>query len=195
MSFFPSDGYRTGAILGGLNLCLIDTADGPARFMIGTDGIFTDANGHRWYGSQLASTSSLEIAIGGTAPEGSITLSYFQDPDADDLIEKVRELGLDYVRGRDVAFYVQLIRNQSEFYAPVVPPIHWIRRVSRGLTYRFSGAQDRSISLSFEAWSENRRAARRIVLNTEGHARLIDEENPSLEFIPTSNFEEVKLFR
>ncbi len=50
------------------------------------------------------------------------------------------------------------------------------------------------MTLTFEAWTENRRAARRIILNTEGHANLIGEANPSLEMIPTVDFEEEKLF-
>ncbi|GHF71211.1 hypothetical protein [Seohaeicola zhoushanensis] len=194
MSFFPSDLDRAGAILGALDLCEIDTVDGPARFMIGADGVFIDVLGRQWYGSQLASVSSLESAIGGKAPEGSITLSFFQDPNAVDLVAQVRALGLDYVRDRDVTFFIQPIGSHAEFYAPTRAPIQWLRRTARSLTFSASGAQDRSITLAFEAWSENRRAARRIVLNTEGHAKLIGQPNPSLEFIPTSDFEEEKLF-
>jgi len=194
MSFFPEEFNPRDDVLGALDLCEIDTPDGPARFMIGADGLFTDTSGNEWYGSQLASVSSLGSAIGGAAPEGSLTLSYFQDPDAADLISQVKDLGLDYIAGRSITFYVQPINSQTEFYAPTVAPHQWMQRTMRTLVFTANGAQDRSISVTFEAWSEDRRSARRIVLNTEGHAKLIGEANPSLEFMPTSDFEEEKLF-
>ncbi|MFC4668929.1 hypothetical protein ACFO5X_10220 [Seohaeicola nanhaiensis] len=194
MSFFPSESYRRGDIIGGLDLCEIDTAGGPARFIIGADGVFTDVNGNTWVGSSLGSVSSLGSAIGGEAPEGSMTLSFFQDPRAPDLVAQVKALGLDYIRDRPVTFYIQPFATMEELYAPVCPPLRWLRRIARSLTFSANGAQDRSITLSFEAWSEKRRAARRIALNTEGHARLIGEPNPSLEHIPTTDFEEEKLF-
>lgn len=194
MSFFP-DGYsRQDDVLGVLDLCEIDTPDGPARFIIGTDGIFTDINGNQWVGTQLASVSSLASALDGQAPEGSLTLSFFQDPEAADLIAQVKELGLDYIKGRTITFYIQPITSQAEFYAPTMAPVQWMQRIMRTLVFSASGAQDRSISVTFEAWSENRKAARRTILNTEGHAKLIGEANPSLEFMPTDDFEEEKLF-
>ncbi|OWU80430.1 hypothetical protein [Phaeobacter sp. 22II1-1F12B] len=194
MSFFPAGYDYSDHVRAALDLCEIDTTDGPARFIVGVDGIFRDINGNSWYGSQLASVTSLASALEGQAPEGSATLSFFQDPDADSLIAQIKALGLDYIRGRAITFYVQPINSQSEFYAPTVAPVQWMQRVMRSLVFSASGAQDRSISVTFEAWSENRRAARRIVLNTEGHAKLIGEANPSLEFMPTSDFEEEKLF-
>ncbi|UWQ59969.1 hypothetical protein K3722_07515 [Leisingera caerulea] len=194
MSFFPAGYNRQDDVLGVLDLCEIDTPDGPARFIIGTDGVFTDINGNQWFGTQLASVSSLASALDGQAPEGSLTLSFFQDPDADDLIAQVKALGLDYIRGRPITFYVQPINSQAEFSAPTAAPVQWMQRTMRTLVFSASGAQDRSISVTFEAWSENRRASRRIILNTEGHAKLIGEENPSLEFMPTDDFEEEKLF-
>jgi hypothetical protein len=194
MSFFPASYDPGGSIHGALDLCEIDTPDGPARFLIGTDGVFVDVNGNQWVGTQLVSLSSLGSAMDGQAPEGSATLSYFQDPDADDLIGQVRELGQAYVEGRTISFFVQPCSSMDEFYAPKVAPIQWMQRTMRTLGFSASGAQDRSISLGFEAWTEKRKASRRIVLNTEGHAKLIGEANPSLEFMPTSDFEEEKLF-
>lgn len=194
MSFFPSEEYRSAAIMGGLDLCEVDTLGGPVRFMIGADGVFTDVNGNQWFGSQLGSVSSLGSAIGGQAPEGSLSLSFFQDPDADNLVGQVKALGLEYVADLPVTFYVYPVLSHAEFLAPTIAPIQWLRRTSRSLTYSATGAQDRSITLGFEAWSEKRRAARRIVLNTEGHERLSGSPNPSLEHMPTTNFEEEKLF-
>ncbi len=194
MSFFPADYNCRDLSLGGLNLCEVSTQDGPQRFMIGTDGIFKDVNRSNWIGSQLISASSMSSALNGDAPSGSLTLSFFQDPKATSLISEVKALGLDYVSGRPIKFFFQPIRNEREFYKPSIAPIQWRQRTMRTITYAMGGAQDRSITLSFEAWPEDRRGARRIILNTEGHATLIGEENPSLDHMPTSDFEEEKLF-
>ena len=64
----------------------------------------------------------------------------------------------------------------------------------RRLTLTASGARDRRITLGFEPWTEDRRAARRIALNTEGHAKLTGSASPSLSFMPTETFEEEALF-
>jgi hypothetical protein len=194
MSFFPSTYDQTENVIAALDLCAIETADGTARFIIGTDGVFTDSNSNVWYGSQLIAVNNLELAMDGNAPAGSVTLSYFQDPNATDLVDQVKSLGLDYVAGRNITFYVQPIRSQAEFYAPTIAPIQWMQRIMRTMTFSANGAQNRSISVSFESWSEDRKSARRIILNTEGHARLIGSANPSLEYMPTSDFEEEKLF-
>lgn len=194
MSFFPKSYNPRDDAIAMLDLAEIETPDGQARFMIGTDGLFTDINGKVWHGSQMINVSSMQAAIGGAAPEGSISLSYFQDPDADNLIGKIRELGADYVAGRAIRFYFQTIRSQAEFVAPTIPPLLWSTRTMRTIKTTCKGAQDRSITLSFEAWTENRRVARRIIMNTEGHAKLIGEANPSLSMIPTSDFEEENLF-
>ena len=45
MSFFPEGFDPGGTLKGGLDLCAIETPDGPARFIIGTDGVFVDVNG------------------------------------------------------------------------------------------------------------------------------------------------------
>lgn len=194
MSFFPDTFDPRDDVAAGLDLVELDTPDGPARFMIGVDGVFTDIDGNKWIGSQLVSVNSLKSAIDGIAPAGSATLSFFQDPDAANLIQEIRDLGEVYISGRSIRFYVQPITAQGEFYAPTVRPVQWLERVMRGITVSATGALDRSISVSFEAWSEYRKGARRIVLNTEGHARLTGQENPSLEFMPTSDFTEEKLF-
>ena len=194
MNFLTTPEERAVGIFAALDLCEVNTLDGPARFILGADGVFTDINGNTWVGSQLGAVSSLGAAIGGEAPEGEITLSYFQDPDADDLIAQLIALGVDYVGGQEVRFYVQTFASHAEFYAPVKAPVLWLTRIARKLTFSAGGAQDRSITLSFEAWSENRMAAGRTVLNTKGHAKLIGEENPSLTYIPTTDFQEQKLF-
>lgn len=194
MSLFPDSFNPRDDVLALLDLCELDTPDGPARFMIGADGRFQDVNGNVWWGSQLISVEGLQSAIGGIAPSGSATLSFFQDPDAASLIAELRAQGRDYVNGRPITFYIQPIRSQAEFYAPTIAPIQWMQRTMRVLTFSASGAESRSITVSFESWAEDRRAARRVALNTEGHARLTGAPNPSLEFMPTVDFEEEKLF-
>lgn len=161
MSFFPPDFDPTADVVGLLDLCEIDTPDGPARFIIGSDGVFTDTNGNQWWGSQLIGAQSLASALNGDAPAGSVTLAFFQDPDAPSLISEVRALGLDYIKDRPITFYVQPLMDMGEMYAPATPPIQWMQRTMKTLTFSFNGAQDRSITVGFEAWAEDRRAARR----------------------------------
>ena len=194
MSFFPTGFNPRDLSIGMLDLVNISTPGGEHGFLLGADGAFTDVNGKVWWGSTLFSVTGLQSAIDGIAPEGAITLSYFQDPNAPDLIDQVRALGLPYLKGRDITFYVQPLASIAEMSAPVWAPIPWLKRTVQSLTFTATGAQDRSITLSFESWAADRAAARRIVLNTEGHAQIIGEANPSLEFMPTVDFQEEKLF-
>ena len=194
MAFFPETFNPRDPVIAGLDLCALDTPDGTIRLMIGQDGQFTDLDGNVWTGSQLVGLSSLQSAIDGIAPAGSLTLSFFQDPDAPALISQIRELGADYVNGYAIRFYVQPLNSFADFYAPTIAPLMHTTRVMRTVSFAATGAQDRSISVSFEAWSADRRSARRLIMNTEGHAALIGEANPSLEFMPTSDWQEEKLF-
>ena len=194
MSFFPAEFDPRGAVVWVLDMAAIDTPDGVVRCMIGTDGVFTDTTGARWDGSQLISLSGFESAINGVAPAGQIGLSFYQDPAAPSLIESVRAYGADYLDGRPIDFYLQPLRSAAEFSAPTLPPLQWARRTMRTITISKQGPLQREISVGFEAWSEGRRTARRIALNTEGHAALIGEANPSLEYIPTTDFTEEKLW-
>lgn len=194
MSFFPSDYDPTEAVVAVLDMAEVDTPDGVFRFIIGTDGIFTDINSNEWVGSQLLSVAPMELPINGIAPEGSITLSFFQDPNAESLIEKIKELGKDYIDGRTITFYVQPIRSQAEFMAPTTAPLKWATRTMRQIKFSAAGAQDRSIVLSFEGAMENRKTSRRIILNTVGHAALIGEANISLSLMPTVQQDDEKLF-
>lgn len=194
MSFFPQTFDPRDDVVGLLDLVEVETQQGPARFLIGVEGVFRDVTGNEWVGSQLVSIGSLKSAIDGIAPEGTATLSFFQDPDAKNLITQLREQGTEYTVGKTITFFVQPIGSMAEFYAPTTPPIQWLQRVMTNIGYSANGALDRSITLAFEAWSQYRRSARRIAMNTEGHARLTGSPNPSLEFAPTVDFQEEKLF-
>lgn len=194
MSFFPDGFDPRDPVAQVLDLVEIDAADGTHRFLVGTDGTFTDSQGRDWVGSALSTVSGLQSAIDGVAPEGTASMSYFQEPGEPDPIEQIKALGLDYVAGREIRFYCQPLGSVEELYAPAVAPILWMTRVMRQVSYRANGARDRSISVSFEAWSERRGAARRVKMDTEGHATLTGSANPSLEFKPTVDFEPEKLF-
>lgn len=194
MSFFPSLFDPRGPTTIALDLVEIDAPDGTHRFMIGNDGEFTDVSGNKWIGSTLAGVSNLQSAIGGAAPQGSITLSFFQDASDDDLIAQMQALGVDYVRGRPIRFYIQPCASVDEMYAPKTPPLLWLTRVSEQLSFSLNQASDRSIALSFETFASARNRAKRVVLNTEGHASIIGQANPSLTYMPTVNFEPEKLF-
>lgn len=194
MSFFPSGFDANDDAVGVLELVKIDTPDGPARFIVGTDGLFVDVDGNEWVGSTLISSEGTEIALGGAAPTGSLTLSFFQDPTAGSLIEEVNDLGDDYVEGQAITFYVQPIADMGEFYAPSTPPLQFMQRTARKLSFNLAGAQDRSIQLEYESAFEGRSAAPGIVYNTKGHEKLIGSANPSLEFMPTNDFQEEPLW-
>ncbi|OWU77597.1 hypothetical protein [Marinibacterium profundimaris] len=194
MSFFPEGFDPRGDAIGLIDLVELDTPDGVMRFMLGADGRFTDVNGNTWYGSQLLSASGLESAIDGVAPAGTLSAAFIQDPDAPSVVSELRALGPEYLAGRAARFYVQPLARIEEIYAPVHPPQLWLTRTMRTLTLAAQGPVSREVSIGLEAWSEGRRTAARIALNTAGHAALIGEENPSLEWIPTTDFEEEKLW-
>ncbi|ETX26596.1 hypothetical protein RISW2_21760, partial [Roseivivax isoporae LMG 25204] len=90
MSFFPEGFDPRDDRVGMLDLCAIDTPDGPARFIVGTDGRFTDTAGEVWHGSTLLSVDQLQMTINDVAPRGALVLSYFQDPDAPSLASELR---------------------------------------------------------------------------------------------------------
>lgn len=194
MSFFPSEFDPRSSTAFVLNLANVSTPDGDFGFIVGVDGVFTDVNGKEWFGSQLIQPGDDEFAINGVAPSGQMTLSFFQDPAAPDLVKEVKSLGSDYINGHPITFYIQPLRSQAEFYAPTMAPLPVMVRTMRRINFSLGGAQDRAISLSYESAFEDRRGARRLVYNTEDHARLIGYQNPSLEFIPTSDWQEEKLF-
>ncbi|MAY85583.1 MAG: hypothetical protein CML02_02495 [Pseudooceanicola sp.] len=181
-------------VIGILDLVNLDTPDGEFGFLLGVDGVFTDVTGKAWVGSTALGSDRLQSAINGVAPEGRIAFSFFQDPQQPDLVEQVKALGIGYLTGRAISFWYQPISSVAELNAPVLPPRKWLTRTIRTLSVRANGARDRTLSLGFEAWTEDRRAARRITLDTRGHAQLIGAANPSLEFRPTSDFTEEKLF-
>jgi len=181
-------------LVGKLELVNINTTDGDFGFIAGTDGEFTDINGKVWTGSALISVPRLQSAIDGVAPAGSIEMSFIQDPSRDDVVSQLRDLGVACIRDRAISFYIQPIRTMEEFYAPVLAPELHTTRTMRTMSLSGAGAAERRITIGFEPWTEDRRSAKRIALNTEGHAKLTGTANPSLSFMPTENFEEEKLF-
>lgn len=194
MSIFPPGFDPSGDIQFGLNLVTIDTPDGTFGFVIGADGIFTDINGMKWYGSQLIQAGDDEFATEGNAPSGQITMSFFQDPAAPDVISQVRELGADYVDGRDLIQWVLPMKSQAEFYAPTVAPIRVMTRTMRQVVLNLQEGQQRTIGVTYEASFERRRDRRRLIWNTTDHALLIGGANPSLQFVPQIYDQEEKLF-
>jgi len=194
MSIFGEGFDPREDILGLIGLIEIETPDGTARFMAGIDGVFRDAQGREWIGSQLLQAGELEWSRGGEAPEGMILLSFFQDPDAPDLIGKVRALGAEYLAGRKVRYYVQPIRSMTDFYAPVLPIILLATRTAGSVTYEMNGDIARRMSLSVEGPMAGRRAARSRLYTVEDHSRLVGAPNPSLQYMPLEPREEEALF-
>jgi hypothetical protein len=194
MSIFPEEFDPRADVVIVLSLVLVDTPDGAFGFMPGIEGRFVDTTGRIWWGSQLISVGDLQFALNGSAPTGNLSLSFFQDPDAPNLVAEVRALGADYVAGREIIFFEQYLNDHAEFYAPLWGPTEILRRRMRKVTVSAEGPQQREISVSFEGPFENRRTARRRVYNSEDHSALVGASNPSLNFIPRDvNFKE-KLF-
>ena len=194
MSFFPASFDPRDPAARILYLANVNTPDGDFGFMLGADGRFTDKTGKVWHGSQLISSDDLELSLQGTAPSGNLTLAFIQDPDAPELIDQVRALGADYIDGREITFYVQPLLSVNELYAPTLAPVKFLTRIMRKLTFSLSGAQDRSITLSFESPFETRNGQRRMVYNTTDHSQLVGAANPSLTYIPTDNRRDEKIW-
>lgn len=194
MSTFGEGFNPRDEILGLIGLIEVETPEGPARFMAGIDGVFRDSEGREWIGSQLLQASEVEWSRSGEAPEGVITLSFFQDPDAPDLVGQVRELGAAYLAGRKVRYFVQPIRSMSDFYAPGLPMILIATRIAGSVTYEMNGDIARRMTLSVEGPMAARRAARSRFYTVEDHSRLVGAANPSLQFMPLEPREEEALF-
>ena len=178
-----------------LDLVEIDATDGTFRFWPGQDGTFRDINGNDWIGSSLGSIGNITSSIDGIAPSVDLKLSYYQDPDAPDLIDTLKTQGLDYVKGREVRFYRQDISSYAELSAPVSAPQLFTTRYSSALSFSQDGAVNRTITLTAQSFAENRNQARRIILNTEGHKQILGGvANPSLTYMPETDFEDQPLF-
>lgn len=177
-----------------LDLININTADGDFGFIAGLDGRFTDVNGKKWLGSSLITASAQESALNGKAPAGEVSMSFYQDPSMPDLVGQIRDLGVDYIRNRPITFFVQTFADTADFYAPETPPIQIYRRKMKTISFSIEGDQMRRLTLSFESSWEDRRSAKRRIYNTLDHSDFVGAPNPSLEFIPTNNFQEEKLF-
>ena len=186
MSFFPEGFDPRDPIAGLLHLVEMDTPDGPARFLLHSDGVFTDVNGKAWMGAQLVSDEAVGFGLGGTAKASTLTLNYVEDPaDPSDLIAEIRALGVDYVKGYELRFYVQPLASVEEIYAPTWAPQQKAAMIMNHLTWNVPDALNRSITLHLEGAFRVRGGARRLVYNTSDHARQLGTANPSYEFMPT----------
>lgn len=177
-----------------LELVEIDAPSGPARFLLGGDGRFEDAAGREWWGAQLVASEGLEWSRDGTAPAGALTLSYFQDPEAPDLIEQLRESGDDVLRGRKVEFFVQPLGRVEDFYAPRHMPVLVATRTAGSLSFTAEGDIVRQLQLSIEGANAARRAARGLFYTVADHEALIGAANPSLTYMPNDSRQEETLF-
>lgn len=183
-----------GEVIGVLDLVSIDTPDGVYRFLLGGDGRFRDVEGREWIGCQLFGASDLRASIQGEAPQGSLSMSFIQDPEDGDLVGEIRALGSDYVRGREVVFWDQPILSHNELYAPSLPPERLMTRRATYVEFDLSGALERRITLHFEGPFTGRNTAPGLQYTVADHARLIGEANSSLRFMPTDHYQEQKLF-
>ncbi len=198
MSFFPPSFNPRDEVVGVLTLANINTADGDFGFLIGQDGKFTDIDGKDWWGSTLIDSPEIEMPINGVAPNGQITLSWFDDPTRRvpgvSLIAQIRALGADYVRDRALTFHVQPLTDRAQLWAPVLAPIPFAQVRMQSIAFSLSGATQRSITLSWEGAFAGRNTARGLYYTTTDHARLTGAANPSLTYAPMDNRQPEKLF-
>lgn len=194
MSVLPEGFDPRAEVRGLLDLVSIEAPSSLYRFMVGQEGVFRDRNGHAWYGSQLISASPLEWSRDGKAPGGSLTLSYFQDPVAPDLIEQLQASEDADIKGAAVRFYVQPLASHADLYAPQWAPVLVATKTAGTLRYEFVGDLQRSITLNIEGPAALRRTARGLNYTVADHARLIGTPNPSLEYMPQIARPEEKLF-
>lgn len=194
MTFFPPAFDPRADVVGALNLININTPDGDFGFMQGVDGIFTDITTKQWWGSRLITTVGGDQAIGGVAPSGALTLSYFDDPDSDQLVAQIKALGVAYVVGRPITFYVQPLTAMEQFHAPVLAPVLYRTRYMSAISIIAQGPLKRILTLSFESANANRNAATGLKYTTADHAALIGSANPSLALMPSDTYQEEPLF-
>ncbi|MCJ8139561.1 hypothetical protein [Falsirhodobacter halotolerans] len=177
-----------------LPLVEVTTTDGPYRFILGMDGTFTDVANREWLGSSILGGGANEILIGDIAPRGTLSLTFIQDPGLPDTIAQMKALGVDYIYGLPVKFFVQPLASLEEVGRPTLPPILFMTRRQTGLTFNLDGPAQRSITLTYEGVGANGNQQRRQVYNTADHARLIGRANPSLQYIPQEMENDVSLF-
>ncbi|MGL4309805.1 MAG: hypothetical protein ACRCSU_04905 [Paracoccaceae bacterium] len=200
MSFFPPGFDPRADIVRVLDLVNINTPDGDFGFLLGRDGKFTDVNSKVWWGSSLIDVPDLELSINGAAPAGSLTLSWFEDPtqrhdpDEPGLIEQVMALGADYIRGRELSFYVQPMTDDSQLWAPTIAPIPVARMQMQSISFQLMGPSQRSLALTWEGAFRGRNTARGLYYTTTDHARLTGSANPSLTFAPMDGRQPEKLY-
>ncbi len=195
VSYFPSGFDPRQDVVGVMDLVLMDTPDGPFRFILAADGKFTDTAGNVWWGSQLFGRPRIEQPINGRAPAIVFTISYFFDPDlGDDLAEKVMELGSDYVKGRNLKMFKQFLFSHNDLYQPVLAPIPRATFEMRHISTRLTGPVERAIALTCETSSAGRNLRRGLIANTLGHAALVGHPNPSLSFMPSDLTVEQKIW-
>ncbi len=168
-------------------LLKVNATDGDHHFILGADGVFTDSTGQKWWGSTALKMSKAQVSINGTAPAATVSFSYFQDSDNDDLIAQLKALGPSYLLGRSVGIYLQTFASQEEMMAPTSAPVLMFTYTIGGIRTSIKGGQDRSIELQLEGAFENRKDAKRFVLNETGHSEMLGSTNPSLEFMPGRN--------
>lgn len=191
---FPEEYDFAAENVGLIELVELDTTEGICRFILNEDGFFKDNSGNVWSGSKLITASEIEYSINGSAPAVELSFSFIQDPDADDLVAAVREMGVESVRGRDAKIYIQYLGAIKEFFAPIYPPQLLTTRKMLNIGYAFDGPQVRTLSLTLEGPFNLRSKPIGLRYTTTDHSRRLGYDNPSLEFMPNNAFDEQPLF-
>ena len=190
MTFWPAGVNPRDPEFRVLQLIDIDAPSGLARFMVGQDGVFRDSSANEWWGAQLVDAAAVEISRATRAPEGSLTLTWFQDPDAGDLIDEIRASGDDAIAGARVRFWLQPLRRLEEFYAPALAPVLFATRFASGLVFSAPDDVTRKIVLSIETSWSLRRNSPGTFYTPPDYQRFLGNpspRNPSLDLMPVTD--------
>lgn len=194
MSFWPSGFDPRAEILGALVLVDIDAPSGLARFMLGQDGVFTDRSGNKWWGSQLIGADAIEWGRDAEAAQATLTLTYYQDPQADSLIEQLRDSGDEAIKGSRVRFFIQPLTDMAQLYAPLFDPVLVSTKTASSLGFSAEGDVVRRLTLTMEGPFAGRRSKRGLYYTVNDHEALIGEANPSLTYMPNDTRQREQLF-
>jgi hypothetical protein len=173
-----------------LQLVDIDAPSGLARFLVGQDGVFRDHVGNEWWGAQLVDASAVEISRATRAPEGSLTLTWFQDPEAGDLIEDLVASGDSDLEGARVRFFLQPLRSLEDLYAPTLAPVLFATRYAGGVAFGAPDDVTRTIRLTIESVWARRRSSPGTFYTPPDYQRFLGNpspRNPSLDEMPVSD--------
>lgn len=147
MGFFPDTiaARLSGRVVRVARLVQLDFADETGRYWEGGTGILATNDGNRWLGAgELGSISGVESALGGTAPQVTLTLSGASSTHIRESIAAETN-----VKGRDATIFVQFF--DEETLAPLDNPYAVFLGIMDVMTIKTDGPTTWTIELTVES--------------------------------------------